>query len=211
MRENEAVKGAALQRLLHERNSLDAEETRAREDAQRLRQRIGTAEQDRMREATLELDAGAALADLEGESQELEAANANAATKLSEAEEQVHQLSEALASRERDLDRLTAELAELNATRASYERARNEGAEQAARADTQRLSLQPRADAALTEIAETPDVSAAEARVETARANVASGRAAPLKRRSVKCNAWVRKSARLRICCGRQAMTSGRL
>src|SRR4029077_9314460 len=41
LREAEAVKGAALQRLLHERNSLDAEEARAREDAQRLRQRLG--------------------------------------------------------------------------------------------------------------------------------------------------------------------------
>jgi chromosome segregation protein len=176
LRENEAVKGAALQRLLHERNSLDAEETRAREDAQRLRQRIATSEQDRTREATLEQDAGTALSDLEGESQELEAANANAATKLGEAEEQVQRLMEALTTRERDLDRLTAELAELNARRASYERARNEGAEHAARADAQRQALQPRADAALAEIAQTPDVGAAQARVEAHRENVAKAR-----------------------------------
>jgi chromosome segregation protein len=176
LRENEAVKGAALQRLLHERNSLDAEETRARDDAQRLRQRIATSEQDRLREATLEHDAETALADLEGEAQELDAANANAATKLAEAEEQVQRLLEALAIRERDLDRLTAELAGLNATRASYERARDEGADQAARADAQRQALQPRADAALAEIAQIPDVGAAEARVEAHRANVANGR-----------------------------------
>jgi hypothetical protein len=42
LRENEAVRGAALQRLLHERDALDAEEARAREEAQRLRQRIGS-------------------------------------------------------------------------------------------------------------------------------------------------------------------------
>ena len=185
LRENEAVKGAALQRLLHERNTLDAEEARAREDAQRLRQRIATAEQDRQREATLEQDATSALADLEGESQELEAANASAAEKLAEAEEEVHRLSEALAMRERNLERLTAELAQLNATRASYERARNEGTEQANRADAQRASLQPRAEAALAEIAQTPDVSQAEARVESLRANVAQARAAAEKREAL--------------------------
>jgi chromosome segregation protein len=177
LRENEAVKGAVLQRLLHERNTLDAEETRAREDAQRLRQRMGTAEQDRQREGTLEQDAGSALANLERESQELENANASAAEKLAEAEEQVQNLSEALATRERDLERLTAELAQLNATHASYERARNEGANQAARADAQRAALQPRADAALAEIAQTPDVSQAEARVEAVRSEVAQARA----------------------------------
>jgi chromosome segregation protein len=177
LRENEAVKGAALQRLLHERNNLDAEETRAREEAQRLRQRIGTAEQDRTREATLEQDAGTALSDLEGEAQELENANTNAAAKLAEAEELVQRLSEELASRERNLDRLTAELAQLNATRESYERSRNENAEQANRAGAERLSLQPRADAAIAEIAQTPDVSVASAAVEAARAHVASNRA----------------------------------
>ncbi|HEX3486386.1 MAG TPA: chromosome segregation protein SMC [Micropepsaceae bacterium] len=178
LRDTEAVKGAALQRLLHERNALDAEEARAREEAQRLRQRIGTAEQDSGRESALEQDAISALADFEGESQELEAANAGAAEKLTEAEEAVHRLSEALATRERELDRLTAELAQLNATRASYERARHEGTEQANRADAQRAALQPRAEAALAEIAQTPDVAEAEARVETMRANVATSRAA---------------------------------
>ncbi|HXJ01474.1 MAG TPA: chromosome segregation SMC family protein, partial [Micropepsaceae bacterium] len=178
LRENEAVKGAALQRLLHERDALDAEEARAREEAQRLRQRIGTAEQDRQRETALEQDAGSALTDFEGESQELEAANAGAAEKLAEAEENVHRLTEALAVAERNLDRLTAELAQLNATRASYERARAEGTELANRADAQRTALQPRAEAALAEIAQTPDVAEAEARVEAVRTKVANSRTA---------------------------------
>ena len=178
LRENEAVKGAALQRLLHERNALDAEETRAREEAQRLRQRIGTAEQDHQREGTLEQDAVSALTDLNGEWHELEGANSSAAENLAEAEEQVQRLAEALLEREKTLDRLTAELAQLNATRASYERSRNEGAEQAGRAEDQRNALQPRVDSALAEIAQTPDVSQAEAYVETVRANVTQTRAA---------------------------------
>src|SRR4029077_14190395 len=75
LREAEAVKGAALQRLLHERNSLDAEETRAREDAQRVRQRLGVSEQDLAREGILDEDARTALAALENESREFATAD----------------------------------------------------------------------------------------------------------------------------------------
>ena len=177
LREAEAVKGAALQRLLHERNNLDAEEARAREEAQRLRQRINVAEQDQGRERTLEQDAVTALGDLEGEAQELENANAQAVDKLAEAEEQVQRLSEALAEREHTLERLTAEFAELNAKRASYERARIESAAQASRADAQRSLLQPRAEAAVAEVSGVPDVGNAQARVETLRASVTDARA----------------------------------
>jgi len=110
LREAEAVKGAALQRLLHERNNLDAEETRAREEAQRLRQRLGVSEQDLARERVLEQDAAAALAGLEGEAGELETANARSGENLAEAEERVQALAARLAEREQTSDRLTAEL-----------------------------------------------------------------------------------------------------
>ena len=176
LRESEAVKGAALQRLLHERNILDTDEARAREEAQRLRQRIGLAETDLAREGTLEQDAGAALGELETEAEALESANAEAGEKLTEAESRAHALSEALAMRERAVERLTAELAELNATRASYERARIEGANQASRAEAERNALQPRVTAAQAEIADTPDVAAAETRVEAARAILPNAR-----------------------------------
>jgi chromosome segregation protein len=181
LREGEAVKGAALQRILHERNTLDTEEARAREDAQRLRQRIGLAETDLAREETLEQDAGAALDDLETEAQTLESASAEAGEKLTEAEERAHAFSDALALRERAVERLTAELAELNATRASYERARIEGVDQANRAEEERGALQPRVAAAEAEIGDTPGVAAAETRVEAARAILAnSGEASDL-------------------------------
>jgi chromosome segregation protein len=176
LREAEAVKGAALQRLLHERNSLDAEETRAREDAQRLRQRLGVSEQDLARERNLDEDARTALAGLEGEARELETANATAAENLAEAEETMQALTAALAAREGNLERLTAELAGLNAMRASYERARADGAEQANRTDAHRNSLQPRVEAVEVEILQTADAGAAEAHVETMRAEVAAAR-----------------------------------
>ena len=178
LREAEAVKGAALQRLLHERNSLDAEETRAREDTQRVRQRLGVSEQDLARERNLDEDARAALAALEGETRELETANATAIENLGEAEEKMRSLTATLAIREGNLERLTAELADLNAMRASYERARADGSEQASRTEAHRNSLQPRVEAVEVEILQIADVDTAEAHVETVRAEVAKARMA---------------------------------
>jgi chromosome segregation protein len=178
LRENEAAMSAALQRLIHERNSLDAEEARAREEMQRLRQRIAQAEQDHAREQGLEQDAHAALNDLDAESAELTDANARAGSVLAEAETRARELAEALAECERNVERLTAELAELNAKRASYERSRNEAAGQVARATRERENILPRANAAIAEAAQAPDVQSAEARVEAARAQAAAAREA---------------------------------
>ena len=61
LRQTEAEAGAALHRLIVQRDALDAEETRAREAGQRLRQRITQAEQDAQRETALDVDALAAL------------------------------------------------------------------------------------------------------------------------------------------------------
>jgi chromosome segregation protein len=176
LRENEAAMSAALQRLLHEKNSLEAEETRARDEMQRLRQRIAHSEQDLGREKGLEQDAHAALNDLDAEAIELTDANARAGAMLSEAESKARELAGALAERERNVERLTAELADLNALRASYERARHQGQEQAARARREHEAILPRAQAAIAETANAPDVQSAEARVEVLRAQASEAR-----------------------------------
>jgi chromosome segregation protein len=82
----ESEKGAALHRLIVERDALDAEEARAREAAQRLRQRIGQSDQDIVREQALDADAQTALAKLAQESKSLEAMSARAAEDLTAAE-----------------------------------------------------------------------------------------------------------------------------
>lgn len=175
LRNAEAAKSAALQRLLHERDSLDAEETRAREEAQRIRQRIGQAEQDLSHERALEQDAGSSLAELEREFGELTQANLAATEALATAEQRARALMETLAERERTLEQLQSELAHLNATRASYERAIAQGENQARRADDQREALRLRADAeSATE--ELPDIAAAEERITVARAAGAEAR-----------------------------------
>ena len=175
LRNAEAATSAALQRLLHARDSLEAEETRAREEAQRVRQRIGQAEQDLSHERALEQDAGSSLADLESEFDELTGANLSASDALAGAEQRARALMETLAERERTLERLTSELAHLNATRASYERARSEGENQARRAAGQRDALRPRA-AAEAEADELPDIDATHVRIDTAREAAASAR-----------------------------------
>jgi chromosome segregation protein len=174
LRNEEAVKSAALQRLLHERDSLDAEEARARDEAQRIRQRIGQAEQDLSHDRALAQDAGSSLEELEREFAELTGANATASEALAGAEERARALMATLAERERTLERLTSELAHLNATRASYERAIADGEGQARRAEDKREALRPRAEAEAATAG--PDIDAAEARIEEAREGAADVR-----------------------------------
>ena len=88
LRQAEAERSAALHRLVVERDALDAEERRAREEAQRLRGRIAQSEQDLAREHNLDADAQAALARLSEEASALDEKSAHAATKLSDAEAQ---------------------------------------------------------------------------------------------------------------------------
>ena len=70
LRQAEAEKGAAHHRLIAQREQLDAEEARAREAAQRIRQLIAQGETDATRERELEHDAIAALQTLGSEEQE---------------------------------------------------------------------------------------------------------------------------------------------
>src|SRR5208282_5333600 len=97
LRQTEAEAGAALHRLIVEREALDAEEARAREAAQRLRQRIGQAEQDTQRESALDADALAALEKLAEEAGALAESSARAADLLANSEATTNELNEALA------------------------------------------------------------------------------------------------------------------
>jgi chromosome segregation protein len=172
LRDAEAAKGAALQRLIHEREALDTEEARAREEAQRMRQRIGQSEQDLARERGLEQDAQTALAALAEESRALSEAATNAEAELAGAEDRGRELAEALGEHERQFERLTAEFAELNAKRTSYERARDEAAREIKRLSDALAELQPRLEAADGERANAPDIRSAEEAAERARGTI---------------------------------------
>jgi chromosome segregation protein len=172
----EAEKGAALHRLIVERDALDAEEARAREAAQRLRQRIGQSDQDIAREQALDADAQTALAKLRQESNGLEAISARAEEDLTTAEALSAELTDALSEAERLLERLTSELAEWHARKHSLERSREVAAALAETSSQQLEAAQERLDSAFAGAAEMPDVRAAEADADTARALAAAAR-----------------------------------
>ncbi|MBL6936234.1 MAG: chromosome segregation protein SMC [Alphaproteobacteria bacterium] len=176
LRQAEAERNAALHRLTVAREQLDEEEARARETAQRLRQRIGQTEQDVARESTLANDANAALETLATEAEGLEALIARSGDELTEADAAAARLNEALGEAEQSLERLTAELAEWNARRTSTERSRNLAAALADTSTNQLGEAQARLDRAMAAAAEAPDVQVAEAAADDARALAESSR-----------------------------------
>ncbi|HTW34471.1 MAG TPA: chromosome segregation protein SMC [Rhizomicrobium sp.] len=178
LRQTEAEAGAALHRLIVERDALDAEEARAREAGQRLRQRITQAEQDTQRESALDADALAALEKLAEEAGTLAESSARAADLLANSEATTNELNEALAVAERRLEALTAELAEWHARKQSHERAKNVAAALAETSAEQLTAAQQRLDEAMAGAADAPDVRSAEEAAEAAQAAAQAAREA---------------------------------
>ncbi|HEV2650557.1 MAG TPA: chromosome segregation protein SMC [Rhizomicrobium sp.] len=178
LRNAEAERSAALHRLIVEREALDAEEARARETAQRLRQRIGQTEDDIARDRTLDTDAQAAIAALSSESEALDNAIANSGDELNEAQAQAAQFTDALAEAEHTLERLTTELADWNARKSSTARARDMAAGLAETTAAQLEQAQARLDRAVADANEAPDVRAASAAAEEAREKATTAGAA---------------------------------
>jgi chromosome segregation protein len=178
LRQSEAERGAAHHRLIAQREQLDAEEQRAREAAQRVRQLIAQAMADAEREQLLEHDADSALADLDRETRTLNSAGDSAGEDLAAAEQLAAEMSENLADTEKLLERLTAELAEWNAKKASLERGQQLAAALLDSSTSQLSDAQARLDAALQSAKDAPDVHAAEEETERARAVSETARAA---------------------------------
>ena len=177
LRQTEAERGAAHHRLIAQREQLDAEENRAREAAQRIRQLIAQAQTDAEREQLLEHDADSALADLDRESTLLNSAGESAEADLAAAEQLAAEMSESLAETERLLERLTAEFAEWNARKASLERGQNLAVALLESSKSQLSDAQLRLNAALESAKDAPDVHAAENETESARETAEAARA----------------------------------
>ncbi len=184
LRQTEAEKSAALHRLVLEREALDAEESRARELAQSLRQRIAQTAQDIERERTLHGDAETALAALATEANDLESAQERADQDIAEAQTRALELNETLAQAERLLERLTAELAERNARQSSLERSRMVAAELADTSARQLGEAETRLAVAMEGVAEMPDERGAESAAADARALALTAAAAAAEARA---------------------------
>jgi chromosome segregation protein len=169
LRQTEAEKGAALHRLTVERGALDQEEARAREAAQRQRQRITQGEQDLARERGLDADAAQSLATIEAEMESLAAHLASAAGAIAAAESLAIERGDSLTLVERALEKLTADLAEWNAKRHSHLRAREIADALAETSAVQLSDAGARRSQALARVAAEPDVHASEVAVAEAR------------------------------------------
>ncbi|HEX3754765.1 MAG TPA: chromosome segregation protein SMC [Rhizomicrobium sp.] len=178
LRQTEAERGAAHHRLIVEREQLDAEEARAREAAQRIRQLIAQAAADIAREQTLENDAANALTSLEEEDAALVSASQRADADIAAAETQAVRFGQALREAEELLESLTGQLAEWNARKASLERGRDLANALLDTSSSQLSDAKARLDRALENAKDAPDVHAAEAQTETARAAAEQARAA---------------------------------
>jgi chromosome segregation protein len=178
LRQAEAERGAAHHRLIAQREQLDAEEQRAREAAQRIRQLIAQAQTDAEREQLLEHDADSALADLDRETRILNAAMESADEDLAGAAQLAAEMSQTLADTEKLLERQTAELAEWNARKASLERGQNLAVALLESSKGQLTNAQARLNTALESAKDAPDVQASEYETERARTVSEDARAA---------------------------------
>ncbi len=178
LRQAEAEKAAAHHRLIAQREQLDAEEARAREATQRIRQLIAQGESDSAREQALEQDAQTALARLSTESGELSGADARAGEDMRAAETLAAEFAQSLADAERLLETLTAELADWNARKASLERGRDLAAALVETSKGQLGDAQARLDRALEAAQDAPDVQRCESETEQARGQSERARAA---------------------------------
>ncbi|MGI3169309.1 chromosome segregation protein SMC [Pseudooceanicola sp. C21-150M6] len=122
LREEEAIAGAVLQRLVVERDALSEEETRAAERIEALRARLDQLVRDRDREQGLNRDAGETISRLEWEQRELAKASEGHSEALAAAAETARQAGAILTQRENDLSQLTEDVARLAARHQSAHR-----------------------------------------------------------------------------------------
>ncbi|HEY3638320.1 MAG TPA: chromosome segregation protein SMC [Rhizomicrobium sp.] len=172
----EAERGAALHRLALERDALDQEEARARDAAQRQRQRIAQGEQDLARERALDADAGQSLAALAQEAELLTAEAEAAGDTLASAQSRASSCEAAVGPAEQALEQANAALAGWNAKTQSHSRAREIALALAETSTAQLAEAERRRDEALAGAAESPDVQACEAEAIQARQNAIEAR-----------------------------------
>ncbi|MEM9437173.1 MAG: chromosome segregation protein SMC [Pseudomonadota bacterium] len=121
-REEEAIAGAVLQRLMVQRDTLNAEERTAREAVETLEKRIAQLSHDIAREAGLNTDAGETIERLEQEAQELATASEGFEDELAAAAEAARSSAAVLQEREGELAKATEDTARLAARHQSAAR-----------------------------------------------------------------------------------------
>lgn len=169
LREAEARAAAALQRLVIARDTLDAEETRAKERLAELERRLAQFESDTARERSHASDAEAALTKLAEEEELLKHEALASAESRAGVEQRVAEADAVVSAAEKTFSELTAAIAELTASRNQLAAAIKAEAERIARFDSELANI----EAGLSAAAESrPDLDAMAAAAETAMAAV---------------------------------------
>ncbi len=169
LRDAEARTAAAVSRLNIERDNLDAEESRARQQEQALEDRIGQISQDQAREEGLKADAAQVIARLDEETHALESKKAAQKGALAEAERLVDQAGQTLTVHESERHALTEEMANLTARKTALERAIAETTARVEQITAQLQQARSEHQTLLSDAAHGSQNSAAAARVEEAR------------------------------------------
>jgi chromosome segregation protein len=170
LRDAEAKAAAALHRLVVARETLEREETRAKERMAELDLRLVQLAEDAERERQRASDAEAALERLGAEETALKAEAQEAATRRSGVDQRVATADGALGKAERSFSELTGALADLSAKRNQLQNASREQTERAARLNREIAEVE--AEYAKLAAAGRPDLDALAAAVEAAQSAV---------------------------------------
>ncbi|MCR8724223.1 chromosome segregation protein SMC [Frigidibacter sp. ROC022] len=176
LREEEAIAGAVLQRLVVERDTLAGQETQARQAMQALEGRIVQLTRDIEREEALNRDAGETMRGLREEAEALDAASEGHEARLAEAAEAARAAGEVMGAREDTLRDLNDEVGRLSARHQSAARLVEDSRKTVAQgeADAEKARAQrAEAEAALARAAE----GFAEAEAEVAEAQALAAHA----------------------------------
>ena len=163
LRKAEAECAAALHRLAVERDSLEAEEARARSEMEAIEARLLQTQDDLTRAEAQGKDAATNLTRLDGERETLEAAAHASAGKLDEAAQVMADLQAQVREQDEVLRNLTEKAASLNARRSGLEREIREAEQRLERIEGQITSMAEEKARLEQEIADDAGVAAAAA------------------------------------------------
>ena len=177
LREAEARAAAALQRLVIARETLEQEETRARNRMAELDQRLIQLDADIERERRLTADAEAALARFVAEEATLQSETNSNATKRTDADARVAEADTVLAASEKTFAELTGTLADLTARRNQLQTAIDSQSERRKRLDEELSGVEGELTQLGVSTAGRPDLVALSQAADAAQAAVAEAEA----------------------------------
>ena len=137
LREEEAIAAAIVQRLVVQRDTLAADETRARDMIATLEARVAQMARDMDREAGLNRDAGDMIARLDWEQAEIAKASVGHEDRLDAAAVAARDAAAVLQAREAELSQQTEDVARLAARHQSAQRLLDDGYKTLSRAETE--------------------------------------------------------------------------